>query len=323
MMSTVRNLCRKTLALAVGSAALLSACGGGDPVVPFVPTRVLAFGDEHSVITDQGRKYTVNALSTDSSGLKTLNCAANPLWIQQLAGSYGLVFPQCNPNAVPDPASRIYAANGATVSDLAAQIDQHLATDGFSSKDLVTLFVGLHDVLDLYAQYPTTSAEQLSASARLAGEALAAQVGRIADAGGKVLVSTAPEVALTPFAAAEDLAAGDTSRSALLSALVQKFNEGLRVGIAGENGSQVAIMLTNELMQTMYKFPTSFAGMSNVTVQSCNAAVVTSVIDCTTDTLITGATSTSHLWADAIHISPNGHSYIGSLAASRTRANPF
>lgn len=324
MICNVPALRRTTLAFAVGAAALLSACGGGDPVVPFEPTRVLAFGDENSMITPEGRKYTVNALSTDANGVKTLNCAANPLWIQQLASSYGLVFPQCNPNAVANPASRIYATSGATVSGLAAQVDQHLSSGGFfSAKDLVTLFVGQHDVLALYALYPTTPAEQLLASARVAGEALAGQVSRIADAGGKVLVSTAPELALTPFAAAEDLAAGDKTRTALLNALVEKFNEGLRVGLAKENGSKVAIMLTNELMQSMYKFPTSFAGMSNVTVQSCNATVAATVLDCTTDTLITGATATSHLWADATHLSPNGHAYIGSLAASRTRANPF
>lgn len=314
---------RTALVLAIGASALLSACGGGDPVVPFVPDRVLAFGDENSVLTTDGRKYTVNALSTDANGVKTISCAANPLWIQQLASSYGLVFPECNPNAVPNPASRIYAAEGATVSDLAAQVDQHLAGDTFSSKDLVTLFVGQHDVLDLYAQYPTTGAEQLTAAARAAGVALAAQVSRIADAGGKVLVSTAPEIALSPFAAAEDLAAGDKTRSALLTALVAKFNEGLRVGIAGENGAEVAIMLTNELMQTMYKFPTSFSGMSNVTSAACDGALAATVLDCTADTLVTGATSTTHLWADDTHLSPNGHAFIGSLAASRTRANPF
>ena len=311
------------LVLAIGASALLSACGGGDPVVPFVPNRVLAFGDENSVITAEGRKYTVNGLSTDANGVKTISCTANPLWIQQLANSYGLVFPECNPNAVLNPASRIYAIEGATVSNLAAQVDQHLAGDTFTSKDLVTLFVGQHDVLELYALYPTTPAEQLTASARAAGEALAAQVSRIADAGGKVLVSTAPEMSLSPFAAAEDLAAGDKSRSALLTALVAKFNEGLRVGIASENGAEVAIMLTNELMQTMYKFPTSFAGMSNITAPACDEALAASVLDCTGDTLVTGATATNHLWADDTHLSPNGHAYIGSLAASRTRANPF
>lgn len=314
---------RSVLVLALGAAALLSACGGGDPVVPFEPTRVLAFGDENSLITADARKYTVNALSTDTNGVKTINCAANPLWIQQLASSFGLVFPQCNPSGVTNPASRIYATNGATVVDLVAQVDQHLAADTFSGKDLVTLFVGQHDVLAQYALYPNTPADQLLASARAAGLTLAGQVSRIADAGGKVLVSTAPEIALSPFAAAEDLAAGDKSRSALLSALVEKFNEGLRVGIAKENGSEVAIMLTNELMQSMYKFPTSFSGMSNVTVPVCNQALAATVLDCTIDTLVTGATATSHLWSDATHLSPNGHAFIGSLAASRARANPF
>lgn len=315
---------RTALALAVGVSALVSACGGGDPVVPFEPTRVLAFGDENSVITAEGRKYTVNALSTDANGVKTLNCAANPLWVQQLASSYGLVFPECNPNAVANPASRIYAQAGdKKVADLAAQVAQHLQADTFSPKDLVTMLVGQNDLLELYRSYPTTAAETLLETARLRGLALAAQVSLVAERGGKVLVSTVPELALTPYAAAEDLAAGDKSRSALLTALVGKFNEGLRVGIARENGSEVAIMLTNELMQSMYKFPASFGGMSNVTVAVCDKALAATALECTTDTLLSGATSTSHLWADDLRLSPNGHAYIGSLAASRARANPF
>ena len=31
----------------------------------------------------------------------------------------------------------------------------------------------------------------------------------------------------------------------------------------------------------------------------------------------------THLWADAIHLSPNGHAYLGALASNRTRTNPF
>lgn len=309
--------------LALGLATLLAACGGGDPVVPFVPTRILAFGDENSVITAEGRKFTINSLSTDTNGVKTINCQANPLWVQQLANSYGLVFPDCNRGGVVDPRSRIYATSGARVSDLITQIDQHLAADTFSGKDLVTMFVGHHDVLAQYALYPNTPADQLLAAARNAGVTLAGQVSRVADAGGKVLVSTAPALWLSPFAAAQDAAAGDKSRSALLAALVARFNEGLRVGIANENGSKVAIMLTDELMQTMVKFPTSFAGMTNVTAAACDKTLAATVLDCTSDTLVTGATSTNHLWADDTHLSPNGHNYVGSLAASRSRANPF
>ena len=314
---------RAVLAVVLGLSALVASCGGGDPVVAFAPRRVLAFGDENSVITADARKYTINALVTDANGVKTLSCATNPIWVQRLASSYGLVFPECNPDAVADAASRIYATNGATVADLVAQVDAHLSQDTFSDKDLVTLFVGQHDVLAQYALYPNTPSDQLLGAAYNAGVALAGQVTRIADAGGKVLVSTAPEMALTPFARAEDTAAGDTSRTELLAALVAKFNEGLRVGIRSENGSQVAIMLTNELMQAMVKFPVTYGGMANVVDAACDKTLAATVLDCTTDTLITGATSTSYLWADDTHLSANGHSYVGALASNRTRTNPF
>ncbi len=314
---------RAVLAVALGLSALLASCGGGDPVVAFAPRRVLAFGDENSVITADGYKYTINALVADGNGVKTLSCATNGLWVQRLASSYGLVFPQCNPDAVASPASRIYAANGAKVADLAAQVDQHLAADTFSEKDLVTLFVGQNDLLEQYALYPATPSAQLLAAAHSAGLALAGQVTRIADAGGKVLVSTAPSLSITPFARAQDTAAGDSSRSALLKAMVDEFNAGLRLGIAKENGSQVALMLTNEQMDNMRSFPASFGGMTNVLDAACDAALAPAVLQCTTDTLVTGATSTSHLWADDRHLSPNGHAYIGSLASNRTRTNPF
>lgn len=315
---------RAALAVALGLSALLASCGGGDPVVAFEPRRVLAFGDENSVITADARKYTVNALVADTNGVKTIACASNPLWVQRLASSYGLVFPECNPDAVANPLSRIYAQEGdKKVADLAAQVAQHLQSDTFSSRDLVTMFVGQNDVLELYRQYPNMAAAALLEEARQRGIALAAQVTLVADRGGKVLVSTAPELSLTPYARAENVAAGDTSRTALLAALVAKFNEGLRVGIAKLNGSQVAIMLTDELMQAMYKFPTTYGGMSNVLDASCDKALAPTVLQCTTDTLVTGATSTSHLWAHDVYLSPNGHAYIGALAANRTRANPF
>ena len=313
---------RAMRALGLVSIALLSACGGGDPVVPFEPNRVLAFGDENSVLTADGHKYTVNSL-VDTNGVKTLDCSGNAIWLQRLASSYGLVFPQCNPNAVADPRSRIYAEPGKKVADLILQVDQHLATDTFSNKDLVTLLVGQHDILDQYAQYPAVDQNQLLAATYDAGQALAAQVSRIAAAGGKVLVSTAPDMGITPFALKENVSTGDSTRSAFLAALSENFNRGLRVGIANESGSQVAIMLTNELMQTMAKFPSTYGGMSNVTDAVCDPALAPTVDVCTTDTLVSGGTGSTHLWADDTHLSPNGHVYLGSLASSRTRANPF
>lgn len=314
---------RAALALLLSLAALVGACGGGDPVVPFEPRRVLAFGDENSVITTQGRKYTINALTTETNDVKTINCAGNLLWVQRLAANFGLIFPDCNPDGVADPRSRIYATAGALVADLTEQVDLHLATDTFSEKDLVTLFVGQNDVLEQYGQYPAVSKTQLLSGAYAAGLALAGQVGRIADAGGKVVVSTVPDLSYSPFALKENESSGDSTRSVLLHDLVAEFNEGLRVGISKQSGSQVAIMLTDELVQAMARFPTSYGGMINVTDAACDEALAATVELCTTDTLISGADAARYLWADDTHLGPTGHQYLGSLAATRARGNPF
>lgn len=310
------------IAVALGSAVLLASCGGGDPVEAFVPRRVLAFGDENSVITSDARKYTINALATDAT-TSTINCAANPLWVQRLASAFGLVFPDCNPDGVSDPASLIYAANGATVADLALQIDQHLAADSFSSKDLVTLFVGQNDVLAAYLQYDGTNSAALLSAVYQAGQALAAQAVRVANAGGKVLVLGIPDVSLTPFALAENAAAGDTSRTTLLLALDMKFNEGLRLGLIGQSGSQIALMLPDELIQRMVTYPGSYGSMTNVIAAACDAALAPSVLQCTTETLVSGATASNYLWADSLHLSPNGHTYLGSAAIAQVQKNNF
>ena len=46
----------------------LASCGGGGQVVPFDPDRIVAFGDELSVIRTDGTKYSINAFRiTDST----------------------------------------------------------------------------------------------------------------------------------------------------------------------------------------------------------------------------------------------------------------
>ena len=88
-------------------------------------------------------------------------------------------------------------------------------------------------------------------------------------------------------------------------------------------GEKVAIMLTDELVQAMAKFPVSYGAMTNVLDAVCDKTLAPTVLQCTSDTLVTGATSTSYLWADDRHPSPNGHAYIGAAAANQTRRNPF
>lgn len=308
---------------ALASALLLASCGGGDPVVAFAPKRIVAFGDEDSLLTDDGHKYTVNALSTDSSTPDAIACNTHPIWLQRLAANYGLVFAQCNPNNVDNPASLMYAAPDAKVADLVAQVTEHLSLDTFVSTDLVTLMAGRHDVLDLYRQYPGTPEAELQVAAGDAGRVLATQVSRIAAAGGKVLVSTVPDLGYSPFALKENNDSGDATRSAVMSRLVAAFNEGLRLGIQGESGDHVALMLTDELVQSMAKFPSIHGGMVNVVDPVCDVQKAPTVLLCTTSTLVENGNALTWMWADDTHLSPNGHALIGNLAASRVRTNPF
>ncbi|MEN9418641.1 MAG: hypothetical protein RI988_2261, partial [Pseudomonadota bacterium] len=57
---------RLTAWLLAGAAVLLASCGGGtSQIQAFQPPRLVAFGDEASALGANGRKYAVNALTTD------------------------------------------------------------------------------------------------------------------------------------------------------------------------------------------------------------------------------------------------------------------
>ncbi len=303
------------------AAALLASCGGGDRVEDFEPTRLLVFGDETSVLDDSassanGRKYGVNALAADNT---TLDCANNRIWVQYLASSFGLVLPQCNPNASPDPKSRIYAQPGHKVADVVAQIDAHLLMDTFVGTDLVTVLAGANDILAQYALFDGSNEAALKQTLQAAGDALAGQVNRIANAGGKVLIATVPDLGLTPFAITEN--STNAGRAALLTRLTAAFNERVRAGIEN-NGRKIGLLLFDELVQTLAKFPSSH-GIANVTVGVCDPLKAATLEQCTTQTLVTDGNANTYLWADATHLSPRGHTSLGQSAVTRASNNPF
>ena len=63
---------------------------------------------------------------------------------------------------------------------------------------------------------------------------LGEQVTRIATSGAKVLLSTVPDLGLTPFGLAERAANTDTDRSALLTRLTARFNAKMRATIPND-----------------------------------------------------------------------------------------
>lgn len=311
---------------------VLAACGGGgEQQNSFVPTRIVAFGDETSVIEDfqgdgNGRKYSVNAVVSDSD--RTLACASNPIWIQTIASNYGhLVFPQCNPGptSVDSPTSRIRAMPGAVAADLSAQIDAQIAESNFHDGDLATVLVGVNDVLNQYAQYPDVSEPVLTANVEAAGAEAANQVNRLANAGAKVIVSTIPDVGYSPFAIAERMAHIDTDRQQLIIRLVSRFNASLRSTIVND-GRRIGLVTMDQLVESVVGFP-GLNGFTNTTDGACDlsqsALTPPSILDCTDFTLVANATPTSYLWADDRHLSYGGQLSLGNLSLNRARTNPF
>lgn len=333
-------------AMAAGVLAL-SGCGGGTPIDPFRPTRIIAFGDEYSVInTDTakgqaGAKYTVNAFAVAASGATstTIDCTLNASWVQSVAGAFGLAFKAC-PGGVSNPNGLDFAQAGAKVADVATQIASFQASgDGpFKDSDIVTVMAGQNDVLAAYDQYPATPEDALVQQLTDRGKSLAQQVNNIALAGPAVIVVRIPDLGLTPYAVKQNnLNAG---RAALLSRLSMAYNTALQLNLIND-GHLIGLVFGDSETQNMVNFsiarnPNSASyPYSNVTDPVCaSAAAATStgrddaslLLTCTTSTLVGDATASTYgnyLWAGNIMLGPLGQSTIGTSAASRAISNPF
>ena len=312
--------------------ALLGGCGGGTSQIdPFIAERVIVFGDDYSVLTGSGpqpefeaggplgpdgpsgRKYSVNALNTAGD----VDCGIEPIWVQVVATRYALVFAECNPDGVAAPQAKMYAQVGAQSADLATQIDALVAAGGIVDKDLVTVLIGANDVLSLYRQYPTRSETELIEELKSRGEAVALQVNRLINLGARVLLATTPDLGLSPYALAEQAAHTDTDRAALLTRMTAAFNVRMRVGVIND-GRYIGLVLADEMVQAMVKFPSNF-GLRSATEAACTVALP----DCSSTTLITDATSITRLWADGTRLAYGGQLRLGVLAVDRAAGNPF
>lgn len=321
----LRALCAATL------AALLVSCGG-EELVPFNPARLIVFGDEASVIVDptpddtvkttDGLKYTINYYDETA---KQINCGINPIWIQVLANTYAISFREC---ALPDTDSQaglIRAIAGAQAGgsgdiDLTAQITRQLALPvadggGIQSTDLVTVYAGVNDIVAAFERFKAGgSYDAAVAEVEAAGETLGAQVNRIAAAGGKVILSSPPDVSLTPYGQAQSV--DDRAR---LNDLTLNFILRLQVSFTN-NGRQIGYIQINPYLAAVVANPLAY-GYADVTQAACKN--LDKPLDCTQLTLQPDATSTSWLWANLLQFSPVAHEQLGNLAAARARSQPF
>lgn len=297
------------------AAAALLGCGGGtSQYEPFKPDQYIAFGDESSLIQADGRRYTVNPLTTAGA----IDCRVEPIWTQAVAVNYGFVFAECNPDASTELKARMRAVAGARADDLKTQIDNQIATGGgFGGKTLVTVMLGVNDVLELYASYPQRSEEDITTELRARGVRLAQQINRMIDLGARVIVATPLDPGVSPYGLAQKAAFTDTDRSALLSRLVSAFNGRVRVTVLND-GRFLGLVLADEIVQSMSKAPSAY-GLSDAAAAVCTTALP----NCTSATLVANGTSGTYLWADGTRMAYAGHLQLGTLAVSRANNNPF
>lgn len=309
---------KRGLALAtVAAAALMVGCGGGTSQIdPFAPTRVIAFGDESGTILQSGKKYTINGLNADT---KQVDCKLSPVWSQVLSGGFGFVYPQCNTDFVALPQGVMYATLGAKVADVRDKIDLHLSNDRFGPKDIVGIMVGVNDIVELYRQFPAQSRDSLINEAKARGKLLADQVNRIANANGRVVVSTIFDVGVTPFGQKEKQQQTDIDRAIFLNDLSAAFNTALRLNMLND-GRLVGLVLLDEYVQQRVRFP-SLGGFVNVTDAACRTDVAPQ--DCTTETLVADASALQWMWAGDTLLGPKGQSDLGASFLGRAKNNPF
>lgn len=304
--------------LAAGITAwLVAGCGGGSQVREFDAVRLVVFGDEMSTIESDGRKYTVNGLDSASQP----DCRLNPIWVQSLANETGRVFAECNPDAKAVTAF-MQAATGARTADVASALRAHAGAAG----DLLTVAVGLHDILDAFALYTGSNLATLEASLEDSGRALAQAINAVVRLGGPiVLVSTVPDVGLTPWALAAESSQGGSQ--AVLTRLTEAYNRGLRQNITND-GRRIGLVDGFDQVRAMVGTPSSY-GLTNVVAPACaNAAAYSNtspaaLLDCTPATLVSGASVTQWLWADTLRLGPVGHARLAAAASARLSSNPF
>jgi hypothetical protein len=298
------------LAALLAAGATLAGCGG-ETRDPFQPARLYVFGDETSRLELDGRRHGINGLASDG-------CAARPIWVQSVATRTGRVFDECNPGGAPVtafmPAAFMpIAVVNARVAHVAAALADYARTTA-APGDLITVAVGLHDVLDLHHQFAAGTPEAtLRAQAEERGQQLAAALNAVVRVDGPVaLIATVPDVGRTPFALGQP-----AGHAAVLTRLSEAFNSGLRRGIVND-GRRIGLVDAFNLVQVMATRPGDF-GIANATQAACRVALP----DCTTATLVDGATADNRLWADHLRLAPPAHSRLASEAGLRLQDNPF
>lgn len=307
----------KSLLAPMVTLALLVGCGGSTRGSHYTPTSLVAFGDELSLITPAGTKHSVNLLKT---GTTTVDCATYPVWPQYLASTYGMVFSDCNPDAVAQPTAVMKAATGAKVTDVVSAVEAYRAVTPFKPQTLVTLSAGLNDILAAYAAFDAGSLtrEQALAQVRIAAKQLTALIDSVTAAGARVVYLWPVNLRYSPYASAEVTRTGQEDRRLLLGELSTAFTIALTPG--PDTGSSEVLLARVSIEQKISDAPgmnaaaLSAIGLTNAIDAACTVSPLTA---CTTATLVEGAVATNgsgYLWASPQLPGPQYHGWLGQRA---------
>jgi len=302
----------------VATVVLAAGCGGGvAQAEAFVPGRVLVLGDEFSALLDDGRRWGVNGVD---AGTGRLDCSAQPLWVQSVAGSFGFAFEACNTSSPnQEPRALMLARPQALVASLSEQLEALGTLGSARDRDLALVMAGANDVWQMYADFPTRSEAALMAELRNRADQLAAVVDRLVARGARVVVVNLPDLGMSPYARAERDAFADSGvdRAALITRMSTTFNERLGVKLLLD-GRYVGLVQMDQRSQAIARSPGNF-GFADISTQACSVPPP----QCTTLTLQPGVDAASHLWADARFYAPGGQSQLATLALDIIRRNPF
>jgi len=324
----VRRLALGVLAPVALAAALLSACGGGtSQVSKFQPTRVVVLGDEASALIDDGShnafKYTVNGLNT--SGVR--DCTVLPTAVQSVASYYGFVFAECNTaGATVNAFNR--AKVGATVADANTGLAHQIAEGALGNGDLVTVFFGTNDVIQVYELYAKGTLTRDAAVAEIQSRgALAADLmNNLLATGAKALLFTAPQMGVSPYAYAK-AAAGDSGASAMLNELTYQFNGYLRTRIDARkyDARNFGLIISDDVVAAVAATPSGFTSYLVSPYNVSDAECVVALPACTSATadLVSGGLYDTHLWASDRFLAYPGQSLLANQALSRLANLPL
>ena len=345
MMNTMSGLARRAVAGwgALLLLGLLAACGGGtEQITPFDPQRMIALGDEMSVLTDTvplGRKYSVNSLNDDNT---TLNCDNRRIWHQQVANLYNFTYAECNSRGLLNNAARVYAAPGAKTEDLIDQLARaRLENAGeWSNTDLFTVLVGANDVIDLYenvylANPGTTTYNAAIAALKSRGLRLARFINELTRGevtGPKVIVSTIPLMNLTPYAIKQAALHPDINVRSVLQDFSNTFNTAMRAGDSRNgfsgiinDGRFIGLVELDGIISAGVNSPGTY-GLTNVTQALCAVELPNCTVsgtNSTQGTFVANGNADTWLWASDLWIGWLAHNRLGAFARGRALGNPF